>query len=263
MPDDVVANVGNATTTYLVSTPQPTSLVGQPSFPTISSSPSNRNATSNGNKDGLAGGAVAGVAIGMLLAGALIAGAVFFILLRRQKQTTRSPISHLPPTNYGSAPEKGSVVVARAAPSSIDSLLPQPASDDEIRGHVSKIRDSIKNHVRTFCHTQPLNTGIDEVALHNVASATGLSGSVLKDALTNPVTRPDTLRLIVAWVILSKSTGGRNAGLLPSHLAGLCASMTGNSSEYQASAIWFESELMLILQRKLFCTASGRLSLQP
>lgn len=150
-----------------------------------------------------------------------------------------NPISHLPPTNYGSSPEKGPVVVARAAPSSIDSLLPQPASDDEIRDYVSKIRDSIKNHVRTFCHTQPLETGINEAALRNVTSATGLSSSVLTDTLINPITRPDTLRLIVAWVVLSKCTGGRNAGLLPSHLAILSAAMPGtteDSSKYQKLA---------------------------
>ena len=195
-----------------------------------------RNGTVNAttSKDGLTGGAVAGVAIGMLLAGVLIAGAIFFFLLRRQKrrQSTHSAISHLPPVGYGSGPEKGVIAVARAVPSNIDNLLPQPASDDEIKSHVSKIRDSIKNHVRTYCHSAPVITGLNEVALREVASVAGLDSSVLVGALSNSSARSDALRLIVACVILSRTTGGRNATLLPTQLSGLpmAVSSTANDS---------------------------------
>ncbi|KAF2818510.1 hypothetical protein CC86DRAFT_433269 [Ophiobolus disseminans] len=195
------------------------------------------------SNNGLAGGAVAGVAIGMLLAGVLIAGAVFFFLLRRQrgKQAAQTPISHLPPASYGSGQEKGPVATTRAVPSSIDNLLPQPASDDEINGHVSKIRDSIKNHVREYYHSASLTTNLNEAALRDVASATGLSSAVLVGALSNPSTRPDTLRLIVAWTILSKTTGGRNASLLPSHLARLSEAIPntgGNATQVNLYSKW-------------------------
>tara|TARA_R110002003_G_scaffold127_4_gene11891 strand:- start:2369 stop:3292 length:924 start_codon:yes stop_codon:yes gene_type:complete len=159
----------------------------------------------------------------------LIAGIVFFFLLRRQKrrQYTSRAVSHLPPANYTSGLEKGPVVVASAVPSGIDNLLPQPESDDTITGEVSKIRDNIKNHIRTYCHSAPLAGGINEAALHNLASAAGVSSSALVAALSNPSRRQETLRLVFAWVILSKSTGGRNTDLLPLEVAKLSGAITG------------------------------------
>lgn len=185
-----------------------------------------KNGTSSGN-DGLEGRVVAGIAIGMLLAGVLLTGAILLFLLRRQKkrQLAHSPSSHLPPARYGPNPEKGPVMASRPVPSSIDSLLPQPASDDEIKDHVSKIRDNIKNHIRTYCHSAAMSTSINDADLRNVSSATGLSSSVLASALTNPSTRQDALRLMFAWVVQSKMTGGRGGSLLPSQLASLLLAM--------------------------------------
>lgn len=197
-------------------------------------------------KDGLAGGAVAGIAIGMLLAGVLIAGAIFFFLLRRQKRrhTSQAPVNHLPPASYGSQAEKGPLAVAHAVPGSIDNLLPQPASDDDIRGQVSKIRDNIKNHVRTYYHSAPVSTGINEAALRNIATVAGLSPSALIGALFKPLTRPDVLRMIVAWVVLSKTTGGREAGLLPSQLVELSVAISGTASDPCKYIKFFSSSIV-------------------
>jgi hypothetical protein len=176
---------------------------------------------------GLASGAVAGVAIGMLFAGVLIAGAVFFFLLRHQKrrQASHSPINHLAPSGYESRPEKGPVTVSRSVSNNISDLVPQPASDDNIKNNVSKIRDNIKNHVRTYCHSAPITSGVNEAALRNVASATSLSTGALVGALSNPSSRQDALRLIVAWIILSNTTSGKSSELLPSQLSGLSAAV--------------------------------------
>ncbi|KAH7088371.1 hypothetical protein FB567DRAFT_628100 [Paraphoma chrysanthemicola] len=192
-------------------------------------------------KNGLAGGAVAGIAIGMLLVGVLIAGIIFFFLLRRQRnrQYGSQPISHLPPpAAYRPSPEKGPVVVASAISSSIDNLLPQPASDDTITGEVSKIRDNIKNHVRTYCHSAGLTSGINEAALQNLAAASGVSSATLASSLANPSARQETLRLVFAWVILSKTTGNRNSQLLPFEIAELSGAITGASNNPKQTALY-------------------------
>lgn len=200
----------------------PTPAIGQPAAPTTTGT-----TKLNLGKNGLGGGAVAGIAIGMLLVGILISGAIFFFISRRQKrkQAISYEVSHLPPASYTSSPEKGPIVVASAALSSIDDLLPQPVSDDTLTDEISKIRDNIKNYVRTYYHSAPVTAGINEAGLRSIASAVGLSDSALVGALSNPSTRQDALRLVVAWVVLSKSLGGRNAALLPADVAGLSATM--------------------------------------
>ncbi|CAO2657915.1 Nn.00g071750.m01.CDS01 [Neocucurbitaria sp. VM-36] len=180
----------------------------------------------------LSGGAVAGVAIGMLLAGLLIAGAIFFLLLRRQKKRQYAAAAyttqHLPYNGVTRSSEKGPTIVASAMPSSIDDLLPQPAADDTITDEVSKIRDNIKNHVRTYYHSTPVSAGsINETELRDLASATGVSSPMLGSALSKPSTRQDALRLAFAWVVLSRSTGQRDASLLPVDLARLATSIVG------------------------------------
>jgi hypothetical protein len=180
------------------------------------------------SKGGVPGGAVAGIAIGMLLVGALIAGAVFFFLLRRQKKRL-PPVSaayqtlHPPYDAAAALPEKGPAV-AGAFATSIDDMLPQPAADDTITDAVLKIRDNIKNHVRTYYHSSPVAAAIiDQVGLHELANATGISTSVLAGTLANPSTRRDTLRLFIGYVVLSRCTGDRDPSLIPAELSRLAA----------------------------------------
>jgi hypothetical protein len=198
--------------------------------------------SSPGNK-GLAGGAVAGIAIGMLLAGALIAGVIFFFLLRRQQK--RQAISgaaysrqHAPYTERSTGPEKGATVVA-APVSGIDDLLPQPAEDDAITGDLSKIRDNIKNHVRTYYHSGPISAAdINEVGIRDIAAMTGASAAVLAKALEEPITRDNALRSIVGSVILTRCTGERSPSLLPSDVAHLSASIPANSGTSRKSSFY-------------------------
>ncbi|KAF2024034.1 hypothetical protein EK21DRAFT_118183 [Setomelanomma holmii] len=225
-------------------TPNPTSIsVTQPNSNSKLAAGPSVTSVATPHKNGFHGGAVAGIAIGMLFAGVLIAGLVFFFILRRQRkrQYASQAVSHLPPVTYNSGPEKGPVVVASVVPNSIDSLLPQPESDDTLTGEASKIRDNIKNHVRVYCHSAPLASGITEAALLNIASETGLSTSAFASALSNPSCRQETLRLVFAWVILSKVTGGRSADLLPSgvsQLEGAIASARDHSKQTALHSKW-------------------------
>ncbi|KAJ4987571.1 hypothetical protein SVAN01_06884 [Stagonosporopsis vannaccii] len=199
---------------------------------TSSSPPSSTPPASSGNK-GLAGGAVAGVAIGMLLAGALISGLAVFFLLRRQRKRHTAPTythQHVSQTERRASPEKGTTVVA-AAGSSIDDLLPQPVEDETITGDLSKIRDNIKNHVRTFYQSGPISAAeISEVGIRDIAESTNISAAVLVNALSDPTKRDNALRSILAAVILTRTTGDRNPNLLPGDLSNLSTSISGQHS---------------------------------
>lgn len=219
VPPQVVLNTG-------------TMSLAQPSTNANNSSTSRSPATvAHPPKAGLSGGAVAGIAICMLLAGALIAGAIFFFLLRRQKKiqyATAARQPHQPTHDWRLASEKHPTVVASPVASNIENLVPQPVSDDTITGDVSKIRDSIKNHVRTYYHTAPIPTvSINVAGLQHLARATGVESSALAVALANPTIRQDTLRLVISWFILSKCTGERHPSLLPKELAKLTTSISG------------------------------------
>jgi hypothetical protein len=165
----------------------------------------------------------------MLIAGALLAGAVFFFLLRRQKK--RQSLSNANYTTlhppYGDAAalsEKGPTVVTSTVGSNIDSLIPQPVADETITDAVLKIRDNIKNHVRTYYHSAPVpENDIDLAALRELATATDVDSAVLGASLLSPSTRSETLRLVIGWMMLSRCTGERDASLLPAELSKLVA----------------------------------------
>jgi hypothetical protein len=187
-------------------------------------------APANTASKGLAGGAVAGIAIGMLLAGALIAGFIFFFLLRRQKRRHTTPIasssrghaSHLE-SNMGM--EKGPTAIA-APVGIIDDLLPQPVEDDAITSDLSRIRDNINNHVRTYYHSGPIPaTDVNETGIRDIAAATGTSAAVVVKALADPTNRDKALRSIIAAVILTRCTGERSPSLLPNDIAAMSASI--------------------------------------
>jgi len=169
----------------------------------------------------------------MLLAGVLIAGAVFLLLSRRQKKnrynpTIASPPPHAPHSGAGGRLEKGPAVVTSAYATNIDDILPQPASDDTITDAALKIRDNIKNHVREFYQVSPvLATSINQASMEELATATGTSSSVLASMLSSISTRAETLRLIVAWSVLSRCTGERVQSLLPGELALVASAVPG------------------------------------
>ncbi|KAL6153522.1 hypothetical protein ACJBU6_08667 [Exserohilum turcicum] len=202
-------------------------------IPAQASSTLNTSAVPKRTANGLNGGAVAGVAIGMFFAGLLIAGAVFFLLLRRQKRRQHgNAASHsralVRSKSAKSSPHKGPAVLTSAIFTNIDDMIPQPVSDDTITDMALKIRDNIKNHARSYYHALAVPTArINEDGLSELSVATGVSTAVLADRLSDPSTRPDTLRLVIAWVLLSRCTGGRKTSLLPEKLAMLEASIPG------------------------------------
>lgn len=192
-----------------------------------------------GNGNGISGGAVAGVAIGCLIAGAVITFIACFFLYRRRNQKYPEPYiqSHLP---YDTEQKSGAAVRTAPLPSAgiaARSSLPQPAEDAAISKEVSKIRDNIKNHVQNFYHYQPVHRGIGGAELTALAAATNLDPSVVETMLANPSTRSDTIRLFIAWAILSRCEGQRQPTLLPCELAPILETVAGQGGKDNGESI--------------------------
>jgi hypothetical protein len=180
----------------------------------------------------LEAGPVAGIAVGALLAGALLAGIAFFFLLRRQKKRQAVTVAYhsrrLPHNRHTASSEKSSNTVAHVVASSIDDMLPQPVADDKIIDDLSKIRDSVKNHARTYYHSDPVSASeVNEAALHDIAEDIGISTSLLVRWLLNPSARNNAIRLVISYIILSRCDGARDPSLLPYQLAGLTTLIPG------------------------------------
>lgn len=113
----------------------------------------------------------------------------------------------------------------------VDRVLPQPAEDDAIIGGLSKIRDSIKNHVQNYYYSGPISHEmVDEARLVDLSQATGIPTSALLKFLFNPTTRLPTIRLFLGYSILSRCQGRTDGqpSFLPNEVSGLAA--------YQSSA---------------------------
>ncbi|KAF2476931.1 uncharacterized protein BDR25DRAFT_339026 [Lindgomyces ingoldianus] len=195
--------------------------------------------TSKPGNNGVAGGAVAGVAIACLIIGAAIAAAIFFFLARRRKK--REAVSyqqHLPPSEKGPPVTAGPV--HSGISSYVDSLLPQPAEDDAMKKEVSRIRDNIKNHVRSYYHLETVPvTKLDQSQLQGLAAATGMSASALASIFVNPSTREESIRLFVAWIALSRCSDEHHPTFLPDELSSLAVVMPGKDGTNGAQASLF------------------------
>ena len=180
---------------------------------------------------GLKAGTVAGIAVGALVAGALIAGLAFLFLLRRQRRnqaTVAASRTHSYRNRHTEKPTNSSTTVAHVAANNIDDMLPQPVADDDIIDSLSKIRDNIKNHARSYYHSDPVPTSeIDEAALQVVADCTGVSTALLVHSLLNPLTRLAAIRLVLGCIILSRCDEECDPSLLPRQLADLAILIPG------------------------------------
>ncbi|ORY02274.1 hypothetical protein BCR34DRAFT_605625 [Clohesyomyces aquaticus] len=191
------------------------------------------------------GPAAAGIAIACLIIGAAIAAIVFFLLARRSKRKQAASFQHHLPYNGNSpGPEKGAVVAASpmsgAVSSNVDNLLPPPAEDNAIKTEVSKVRDNIKNHVRSYYHLETVPaTQLKESHLVGLATATGMSASALTGIFIDPSTRGDAIRLFIAWVAMSRCSGDRQPTLLPDELSSLATALPGNNGANAAQAALF------------------------
>lgn len=254
----LTVNLGGGTSTFVLHeisttskmtatspTPTPGAITSSPEGPIPSTSQGDYNsqnsaspsATSStiptGNK-GLSGGAAAGLAIGCLIAGALIAGLVAFFCLRRKKSTpgTRdSEASALALMHRDKGPVAQTVSVSSGSPitSALENGLPQPLEDKAISGEVSKISNLIKNHVQSYYHSRAISPGmLDYEDLQALGGNLPVSVGTLGTLLNNSTTRELALRFCLAWVVTSRIqlNDSPNTSFLPPEVAKCIQSMS-------------------------------------
>lgn len=137
------------------------------------------NATDVKSSGGLQGGPAAGLAVGMLVAGATIA-AVVVIMWQKKKSNRRRPRKDHGFSAYstgGTRDEKSgadvNVIGSQAGDFDLDRLFPQPFDDATVKSKVQLLFSQIDGHVDNFY-------------IDNMVNVDGQSGD---EMLTNPVTR--------------------------------------------------------------------------
>ncbi|KAG9236974.1 hypothetical protein BJ875DRAFT_481715 [Amylocarpus encephaloides] len=190
-------------------------------------------------------GAAAGIGVGCLLAGTLIAGLIAFLLFRRKKNTEYSG-QHPYGAGYV-ASDKGGLMggdspISGGAALNINRLLPQPAEDAAIIGGLSKIRDDIKNHAQNYYHNDAIRPElVDETEVLDLAHAISAPPSAVRGLFLNPGTRTDAIRLFLAQLILSSCTGTSDLrlSLLPREISAFTANLSANDAANAIQAALF------------------------
>lgn len=214
-------------------TPIPTSSAGAPST-VLSGSPPTGTSTSTQipkpvekHSDGFSSGAAAGIAIGCLIAGALIAGLVFWFCGRKRKasstQDYEANSTTLMPWEKGFATNAVSLKGESPNTSPPLGVLPLPLEDKAITGEISRIGNSIKNHVQSYYQMGRVSQGlIDMDDIHAIGSNQPISAGTLSTLLGNSATREIALRFCIAWAVCSrmKPTDDPRATLLPVEVVG-------------------------------------------
>lgn len=182
---------------------------------------------------GIPRGGVAGIAIGCLVAGALIAGLLVWFCTGRSRKKRTSP-DHEASAIALMNRDKGSTAKALSLESSspmslaIESGLPQPLEDKAISDEISKISNLIKNHVQSYYHSGRVSPGL--LDLDDIQAFGGdlpISTGTLSTLLSNSETRDIALRFCLAWVIISRMQlkSGPAKTLLPPEVADCFQSM--------------------------------------
>jgi hypothetical protein len=158
-------------------------------------------------KPGISSGSAAGIGIGGVIIGALIASIALLVIFRRKRASAQ--IHHhqqvyLDRDRPGFAPVVAAPV-HRGPVSSVDRLLPQPVEDNDLVGGISRIRDGIKDHVQNHYHDAPVPAvAVNDADLSELAAASQLSVASLKELLLGPASRLSTIRLVLAHLILAR-----------------------------------------------------------
>jgi hypothetical protein len=113
--------------------------------------------------------------------------------------------------------------------SPVAGALPLPLEDKAITSDISKISNSIKNHVQSYYQMGRVSPGlIDLDDIHALGSSQSISAGTLSTLLDNPKTREIALRFCIAWVVCSRVLPSSDSGtsLLPVEVAGCFEKMT-------------------------------------
>lgn len=193
------------------------------------------------------GGLVAGVAIGCLLAGALIGFVIALFLYRRRQQkqqpgggngtyivssSTAEPKGHHPPPGQVSAPKDSAI--------NLDKFLLDTTPDQEIAGELHSLGSLIQQHVENNYHLYPINADPRQLALalKQLGLVEGsLSAEAVATLAVEPQTRHVALQHVISQVLFSSVDVGSRSRLsmLPAPVAAFLQSVApaepGRSNE--------------------------------
>ncbi|KAF2746173.1 hypothetical protein M011DRAFT_478552 [Sporormia fimetaria CBS 119925] len=231
-PSDKARSSGELTPTTTPSPPKQTlpgtvpiatsQMVGNTTIPSPGKSAS-------GNS--LATGAVAGVAIGCLIGGALIAGLAVWFCLGRARRARRRPDSEATSmalmASHEKAPAVKTVSLGSSKPMSgnLNAVLPQPLEDKAVSDGFASIGLAIKNHVQSYYHASRVSPGLlDLDDLQKLGRNLPISIGTLSTLLANPETREVALRFSLAWLLVSRMglSASSETTLLPLEIS-LCS----------------------------------------
>jgi hypothetical protein len=230
----------------LESSPASQSSGGPTPAPGIANGSASLNGTTSGGNNtslhtpaasstGLKGGAVAGVAIGILIVGiALGALAMFLLCGRRNRKRGASGSDASTPIYMGAyagekqhAGESLSLPLDSAA-AVIERNMGDPVSDKDLTDEYTKIDQKINNHVVSFYSKGQVPTdGAAAQTISNLlGSGSGFSGATVTALLANPQTRLILLRYAIARTLISRMDfeSAPESSLLP---AGVANSISG------------------------------------
>jgi hypothetical protein len=224
------------------STTLPSSLFSQPtsSNRTTSAGPKPTSTTAP-NHSGVSKGAAAGIGVGCAIAGTAIAFLLFWFFKRKSNNRHQTPDQEARTAAF-LRQEKLPAVSAQPLDNAnfttrtVENNLPQPLEDNAIAEAISKISNSIKNHVQSYYHSSRVSAGaVNLDAFQALGDGLPTSIGTLNTMLANPTTRETALRLCIAWVVVSRIQFGGDPRItfLPPEVTSCINSMTGLDSKPQ------------------------------
>ncbi|KAF2279925.1 uncharacterized protein EI97DRAFT_369567 [Westerdykella ornata] len=193
-------------------------------------------------------GAAAGIAIGCLVAGGILATIVLWLWLgrarrfRRYANTESGTAALMFRGEKGPTPHVSSLGSGSPIPQGLDNILPQPLEDKAITAGMSGLGLAIKNHVQSFYQTGRVSPGLlDLEELQALGSDAPISTGTLSTLLSNSGTREVALRFCTAWVVVSRMqlSSEFEKTLLPREFAQCFQAMAIGNRTSHAQALLF------------------------
>ena len=208
---------------------------------TSNSTPSPSSTSTHSHKSAVSAGGAAGIGIGCAIAGAAIGFLLFWFFKRKPNNRHQTSDQEASAATF-SRQEKQPVANvqpldnANLATRTVENNLPQPLEDNAIAEAISKIGNSIKNHVQSYYHSARVSAdAVNLDALQALGDGLPTSIGTLNTMLADPTTRETALRLCIAWVVVSRIQFGGDPRItfLPPEVTSCINAMTGLDSKPQ------------------------------
>ena len=190
--------------------------------PTNAGSPTATSLSDKATTSPISSGAVAGIAIGSAIVGALVAFLIIYIFMKRSKQSRGGRRRHSRDIDLekSSSPRPGL---------SLEENLLERADDSQIRKLMQDLNELIDQHVENYYHLQLLENSQGSLERRLVEFGYGADPSIQEmiSILKNSKTRFAGIRQLIAMIIVRNIDFKARAevSLLPPHIARICQSV--------------------------------------